>query len=180
MRPLKKRLKKEVQPDSQTRNGREQDHQHIGVEGADLVSPVARQGTTKDGRCVEHRYDLEGERRAKTLVERVRRDIGQRDEECELEQEHGDRCVCKGFVLEHTVVRMNLCILGGWETGADEEVGRDAQSKADEPEDAYRPSPPNANKKALQHKRKDDTADGASSRCYSRCEAALLSKEVAD
>lgn len=167
------------QPDAQAGQHGQADGVDAGVEGAYQVGGETAEHAAEEGAGIEQGQQVGGEGLAEALAERVRGDVGQGDEDGELEQEHGGRGQGEGAVQKNARVRAGAGAAGGRQPRADQQVGHDGGGQADEAEGADGPSPAGAVEQRLQDQREQHAAHGAGRRDDARGETPARQEEVA-
>ncbi|TPX09893.1 uncharacterized protein E0L32_008915 [Thyridium curvatum] len=151
------------QPEAYQAQKAAEDSQHQYVEPPEPVGVVARDAASKHAACVEQgELHVRKPRRA-PVVERVRRDVRERDEEAPLEEEDAEARQRQGGVAEHAQFRPDGREREGLgrEPGPDERQCQRERAQAHEPCRAGRPGEPDALEQVLQHEGEDDAADRA-------------------
>lgn len=170
----------ERQPDAEARHEGEEHRQQAGVEGANDVGVVPGQAAADDGAGVHDGDEVVGVRLAETLVDGVRRDVGEGDEEGKLEQEDANGGERKGHLAEDARVRVRCGVLGRREAGAHEQDADAAADEADKGHDARGPAKADALKEVSQHEGEDDAAKPTCASGDAGGEAATGLEPVAD
>lgn len=168
------------QPHAQASDDRDQHREHVAVERPDDVGPVARQQPAEDGGRVEDGQDVEAEALVEAGVQGVRRDVGDGDEEGELEHEDAYGREQKGRVLEDFEVGVHARVARGRQPLVHEQVADGGQEEAHEAHDPQRPRPAEAVEQALQDQREDDASHAAARAGDARSQPAPLLEEVTD
>ncbi|KAF4504213.1 hypothetical protein G6O67_008391 [Ophiocordyceps sinensis] len=170
----------ERQPHAQAGDEGHQDGEEARVEGPDHVGVVAGQGPAEDGAGVHDGQQVEGKRLAEALVQGIGGDVGQGDEEGELDEEDGNGGEGKGHLAKDAKVGPGRGVRGGRQTRAYEQDAQQAADEADEGEDARGLGVADAVEERRQHEGEDDAADATGRRRHARREAAPEPEPVAD
>lgn len=168
------------QPDTKTGHNREHDGPNARVEGPHDISIIPRQRTPNHRPGIHNGNQVVGETLVKPLMQRIRRDEGQRNEERELKEEEPEGREQEGLAAEDAEVGMGGGVLGRGEAALDEEDADDAAAEADEGEDAGRPAVADLVEEGRLHQGEDDAADASSCAGHARSEAAFRLEPVAD
>lgn len=85
------------------------------------------------------------------LVYRIRRNVGEGDEEGELKKEDANRGKRERNLAEDAGVWVRCCVLGWWQAGSNKHNGDKAADEADESHDSRRPAIADSVKEIGQH-----------------------------
>jgi hypothetical protein len=110
------------QPEGEGGEQAHRDGEDHGVEAAEAVSDVAGQPAAEEGTRVDDGEELVGEGGGDVVAERVRGDVGERDEETPFDEEDARRGEGEGWVAEDGEVREHAGAGagGGPQPGTDE------------------------------------------------------------
>ncbi|RDW77681.1 hypothetical protein BP6252_05734 [Coleophoma cylindrospora] len=126
-------------PDGKRGHHDDNDGDDEGVVPPDLVRIVARDPPPEDRAHVENDEHLGREGIREALLDGIRADVRQRDEQSPLHQEQAQRRHQEDTAPENPKVGVRIAVLGGRQPGGDEQVRDGAGDEEDERDDPRAP-----------------------------------------